>query len=1794
MKRFKHHIRKKTILAVISLLVLIGGGIGAGLALLHPKSAGAAWYSSTWSKRKKITIDNTKVSGSSDLTNFPVLINVTDPNIKDNAQPDGDDILFTSADGSTKLNHEIESYFPATGQVIAWVQVPTLSATLDTVMYMYYGNASATSQESIAATWDSNYNAVYHMAEDPEGSEPSVLNSENNTLEGYGYGDTRSGDLVSGKIGYAHDYDSGSTDRLEMIDNHSGSELTISGWVKMSGVNTSGWQTLIQRDTTSGTWFDFQLYAQADDAGGVYGDSPVFRIDANGNEIVDYATEQAIGGATLTTGTWFYFVGTYDGSALRFYRDGSLVESTTCTSCTISDSNDRIIVGYNGVWGEGINGQIDEIRVSNTARSTDWIATEYANMNSPDTFYTYGSEESQPGNGAAGEQPILYWNADEGFGTTVNDASGNGNSGTRTNATWQTEDMCVSGKCLYFDGTGDYVSRSADADLDFAAADSFSIGGWFRHAPKTSGTEVLIARHNTTGTDGGFKIYMESDGDITCGIDRDSTFSPEDSVTSTAATYDDNQWHHVACVKNGTSSLTLYIDGNSVGTPDVSIASTGTYANADTVYVGIDGDGSSNAFTGFIDDVKIYRYARSAAQVAADTQRVSGLRGAAVVMGAADNALLNDGLIGYWKMDEASWTVNCSTGSVLDSSGNGLHGLACPNSTGPAGGATGKFGKGGSFDGSNDYVSISDSAVLSPNTISISMWYKPAALGSVGGAQTLIEHDHSASPWAGFSIEYSTSNAIECYIRNQAGDNTYLYVNGITSTTTWYHIACTWDGTTAKLYVNGQLSSGSSASFSGTSTFNADSSLTIGTGDSGYGFMTEGLIDEVRLYNRALSKGEVEKLYAWAPGPHVYLPFDEGSGTTTVYDKSGNGLHGTMNTFSENAWVPGKFGSALNFDGISDYITVPTTNFSSTDYTYEAWVYPKVLAVDDSFFTLHDGAGGDELRIDVDDSPDFDVVSNGTGGVVNGTNDVVVNRWYHVAVTRSGSEITLYINGVVNATGTDGTAYTIGSPLGIGADNSSTASKFFTGPIDEVRIYNYARTQQQVVEDMNGGHPTGGSPIGSQALHWKFDEMYGTTTYDGLGYSNGTITGALWNSGNITGSCAVNTCLSFDGAADAVTIPTASDGYVDFGGAEAFTVSLWADLDEDNLPTGTQEDALVAKWQDALSDYRSYRLFVSNDGSNKIIITAEIYDESTDQSITAAYNTGLLELSPSGMTHVAFTFNGGTSGAAGDLKLYLNGMLKAENTANGSFLGMEDTASDFTVGDYDTTDVATDHTSYDGVIDEVKVYSSALTQDQIMIDMNAGSSITLSVRGASEVSAQTPVAYYDFDHINGTTVYDSSGSGLNGTISGNLPVGTGKFGKGIAKSANVNANYVSIADNDTFSINSTNQFTAMAWVKLNNKDDWNYVLTKRAGSNYEWDLKVNGAYGGQVSAHIMQSSSTTFMIAEDLGYPIVTGNWYHIAMVADLSQPLLQLYVNGELVGEDATSTGSYTNGTEPVRIGSAGDGGPFGGTIDEVKFYNTALTPTQIMYDYNRGAPSRWYKLDECTGTTVYDSALTGNGDATGVNGTITAGDTSGSNDSVGSCTGSAGEMWKDGVDGKFNASLEFDGTNDYVSIASPSLPTGDFTYSVWFYHTANSSDTILYAGDGSGGNEFKIDRPASTEVRVRVSDSTACTGGAVPELNTWNHFAVTRSGSTVAGYLNGVPACTGTNSSTLNFGSCPLLIGADDSSVACDQSGINEVWAGKIDDVRIYQYPLSATQIKNVINEGSAARFGPKTGNP
>ncbi len=152
----------------------------------------------------------------------------------------------------------------------------------------------------------------------------------------------------------------------------------------------------------------------------------------------------------------------------------------------------------------------------------------------------------------------------------------------------------IRGTGLTFDGTADHLcsdsdnNGACDVDTDYSfTTGSFSISTWFKHGSVT-GTDTIIDRTYTTtpAAGDGFRITMNSSGNIVFGIDDDATGFPSDSVTSSGV-YTDDLWHHIVAVKNGTVSISLYIDGQLVGT-DSSITANSISDSSTILGVGSD------------------------------------------------------------------------------------------------------------------------------------------------------------------------------------------------------------------------------------------------------------------------------------------------------------------------------------------------------------------------------------------------------------------------------------------------------------------------------------------------------------------------------------------------------------------------------------------------------------------------------------------------------------------------------------------------------------------------------------------------------------------------------------------------------------------------------------------------------------------------------------------------------------------------------------------------------------------------------------------------------------------------------------------------------------------------------------------------------------------------------------------------------------------------------------------------------------------------------------------------------
>jgi len=325
-----------------------------------------------WQYRKKITIDHTQVVG--DLNYFPVLVSTLDTNLRDKAQDDGDDMLFMNGPGvANKLYHEIEHYDGSSGEMVAWVNIPSVSHDEDTVLYMYYGNPGCSSQQVPERVWDNYYCGVWHLDE----LSGLTYDSTGYNNNGQAYGATYN---TPGQINGAYDFEADDPDRIEVP--HSSSLAITSGWIKAESYKFKG--TILTKYAC--------YYTNLAKDGRI----DIYTYWNNGGN--RGTSTHLFSNTILTTETWYHFAWTESTTGERKIYINGVLDSSGPFESSIWSQSDELEIGQQTIFNNSkkFDGILDELRVSNIARDDDWIKTSYTNQNDPTSFLSFGPEETGP------------------------------------------------------------------------------------------------------------------------------------------------------------------------------------------------------------------------------------------------------------------------------------------------------------------------------------------------------------------------------------------------------------------------------------------------------------------------------------------------------------------------------------------------------------------------------------------------------------------------------------------------------------------------------------------------------------------------------------------------------------------------------------------------------------------------------------------------------------------------------------------------------------------------------------------------------------------------------------------------------------------------------------------------------------------------------------------------------------------------------------------------------------------------------------------------------------------------------------------------------------------------------------------------------------------------------------------------------------------------------------------------------------------------------------------------------
>lgn len=334
-------------------------------------------------KYTKKLILNTTSSGADiagTVTSFPVLVRLSSVNFNFNqAKKDGSDVLFAKPNGAP-LPSEIERWDVTAQKAEVWVKVDTIYGNDSThFISMCWGNPDAEVVSNSAAVFDTanKFISVWHMSDEPSSGYASVKDQTINAHDATPFGSMSAANSIDGAIGKAISFN-GIDDYLNAGNISIQANYSIGLWVLLDTIGD--YQRFIFKDSSYTLWYDK--------------DSVSVRMEHMGTTTLWRGLLQNGGTRVpMTTGSWQYLTGTYDGNTIRLYKNGSEVSRSNVITEPPKANPNPLFIGRSTNFGPEktsfVNGVMDEIRIEGTARSADWIRLCYMNQRSDDKLVQF-------------------------------------------------------------------------------------------------------------------------------------------------------------------------------------------------------------------------------------------------------------------------------------------------------------------------------------------------------------------------------------------------------------------------------------------------------------------------------------------------------------------------------------------------------------------------------------------------------------------------------------------------------------------------------------------------------------------------------------------------------------------------------------------------------------------------------------------------------------------------------------------------------------------------------------------------------------------------------------------------------------------------------------------------------------------------------------------------------------------------------------------------------------------------------------------------------------------------------------------------------------------------------------------------------------------------------------------------------------------------------------------------------------------------------------------------------------
>ena len=1067
-------------------------------------------------------------------------------------------------------------------------------------------------------------------------------------------------------------------------------------------------------------------------------------------------------------------------------------------------------------------------------------------------------------------------------------------------------------------------------EIAIPPSNQFSVSTWFKKPTSSSDSPYFVLGAMQSGGD---LLYLDRNNGWRWGVYNASSGAANGTYSFSSL---DNNWHHMVLVYSR-GQTQLYIDGTLKDT--VNKAPSGSLKYIATSF---DGVSSSNpqGFRAPLDEFIIFNNALSAAEVA-DIYRYQNV--GSNYDGTIRDAVTCPTIIAEYRFDEIEYSD--TPNEIIDSVG-GFNGQA--KSSQPIEGGVVCNALDLSASGTADYAIIDNSLVDGKTDFTVSLWVQTPKTTNQSILSGAGSNNNEMLMW------FIDRDTFRPYLKNSS--------NGDISTVSiadnlWHHLVWTRQGSQSCLYQDNALIDCVTQSTQALSV----QSLVLGQEQDnvGGGFSSsqafEGLIDEVLIFDSAISSAEIDVIYdnqsngfgydgstrTCPPPPPITPPvldlhFDENDWTTpnSVLDSSGNDFHANSTNVSS---APGKVCNAadMTVSGVNDYITLDKRALDGRNkFSISLW-YKTPKTGNQSIISGSNPSSFNELIMWFTSNTRFSpFLHEGTKSITTGT--ISDDEWHHLVWTRSGSSNLFYRDGFLQPGSAALSSETLNiTSLILGQEQDRLGGGFDTrqaveGLIDELLIFDRAIPAAEV-SDIFGFQKDGfnydGSvracppppPITPPILDLRFDEYDWSTPNSVLDSSGNDFHATATNVSPTLGQVCNAADMTASGISDYITL----DNRV-LDTRSNFSISLWF-----KTPKTTNQSLIsganVSSFNELIMWFTSNTRFSPflHESSRTINTTTIAGDEwhhlvwTRAGSMNKFYRDGVLQ-----------TGSAVLSAQALDISSLILG--QEQDNLGGGFASSQ---------------------AVEGIIDELLVFDRAIPASEVNAIFGFqrdGFNYDGSVRNCT---AQV-VLDMRFDEISwsGTAgeVIDETGS-FNGQAKGGVttanstPAITGNPGTCRYGSFDGINDYVEIADAPELDL--LTELSVATWIKPETIPSSGLKTILSKDENYEFHLNPAGEIFWWWGTNSFSTS----------GAGITAGNWYHVAITYKSGKQ--SIYINGVEKGS-RTFTGNLPLNNDPLQIGQDQGyaGRYFHGLIDEVSIYSNALSATDVNDIYLKTHPCTSY----------------------------------------------------------------------------------------------------------------------------------------------------------------------------------------------------------------------------------------------